>query len=54
MIDKYQAKLFCFLLVLLFFKFGVQKIISKLQTPVSWSNVRDGCDGGNPRWAGHT
>ena len=52
--DKYQAKLFCFLLIFSFCRFGIETVISKLWTSVSWSNVRDGCAGGNPRWTGHT
>ena len=37
-----------------FGQFGIKKNTSKLWTAVSWTTVRDGCDGGNPRWAEHT
>ena len=36
---KYQAKLFCFILVFSLGRFGIEKIISKLWTSISRSNV---------------
>ena len=53
-IDKYQTELFLFSACFLIWLIWYQKNYFKLWISISRSNLRDGCNGVNHRWPGHT